>query len=457
MSVTFEAARAVADAVAYEGYVLYPYRASAAKNQVRWQFGVLVPPACAAARPDERAALHVECLAEPTAGDVLRVQARFLQLCRRQVERRAGSRFVPVERLEVGGALHTSFDEAVPREVDAQLPVADLLAGVRDIPVACAGSHDDQPLAGGAARVVRHAEPLEARLQVAATRLEGPYGGVSLRVRVDNTAPDHLTGREEALPRSLLAAHVLLGLRDGTFLSLADPPEWASPAARACLTDGAWPALLGDPRRPQVVLASPIILADFPEVAPESPGDWCDATEIDELLALRTMALTDEEKREARGTDPRARDIIDRADHLPPEVMERLHGAIRSLRPATPATPSAAGTPAAGLFEPTVPWWDPGADASVNPQTDTVTIAGVAVGAGSRVRLRPGARRADAQDLFLVGRTATVAAVLTSVDEETWIAVSVDDDPAAEEMSWHGRYRYFTPEEIEVLQEEDLG
>ena len=33
-------ARAIADAVLYEGYLLYPYRASSSKNQVRWQFGV---------------------------------------------------------------------------------------------------------------------------------------------------------------------------------------------------------------------------------------------------------------------------------------------------------------------------------------------------------------------------------------------------------------------------------
>ena len=40
---SFDRARKIADAVLYEGYLLYPYRASAAKNRVRWQWGVLAP------------------------------------------------------------------------------------------------------------------------------------------------------------------------------------------------------------------------------------------------------------------------------------------------------------------------------------------------------------------------------------------------------------------------------
>ena len=40
-----DGARAIADAVLYEGYVLFPYRAAALKNRYRWQWGVLVPAA----------------------------------------------------------------------------------------------------------------------------------------------------------------------------------------------------------------------------------------------------------------------------------------------------------------------------------------------------------------------------------------------------------------------------
>ena len=79
----------------------------------------------------------------------------------------------------------------------------------------------------------------------------------------------------------------------------------------------AWPVLAGTPGERDVMLSSPIILYDYPALAPESPGPFCDSTEIDELLTLRVMTLTDEEKNEARATDERARAIIDRPD-IPP-------------------------------------------------------------------------------------------------------------------------------------------
>jgi hypothetical protein len=190
-----------------------------------------------------------------------------------------------------------------------------------------------------------------------------------------------------------------------------------------------------------VVLSSPIILGDYPQIAPESPGDLYDATEIDEILTLRTMVLTDAEKAEARATDPRAAALIDRVDSLPPEHLDRLHGALRYLRQVT-------GEPES------TPWWDPGNDASVSPETDALLINGVRVARGSRVRLRPGGRRTDAQDLFLRGRTATVEAVFFDVDGQQHLGVTPDDDEElAEIQRWHGRYLYFAPDEVEPIPE----
>jgi hypothetical protein len=179
-------------------------------------------------------------------------------------------------------------------------------------------------------------------------------------------------------------------------------------------------------------------------VSPESPGDLFDASEIDEILSLRTLTLTEQEKLEARATDARAAAIVDRVDAMPPEVLRRLHGAIRSPRPG-PA-------PAADRPEPppAPSWWDPSADTSVSPETDAVEVDGVPVSKGSRVVLRPRARSADAQDMFLRGRTAHVEAVLVDVDDRRHLAVTLEDDPAAELHQWYGRYLYFSPEEVEV-------
>ncbi|HVH05821.1 MAG TPA: hypothetical protein VNE71_07475, partial [Myxococcota bacterium] len=190
-----------------------------------------------------------------------------------------------------------------------------------------------------------------------------------------------------------------------------------------------------------LLLAAPIILSDHPEVAPESPGDLFDATEIDEILSLRTMTLTEAEKREARATDPRAAAIIDRCDHLSPELLDRLHGAVRSLRPVEPTAVAEPERipPDPGLWE---GWTDP-----TVPGEGTVMIAGVAVARGSRVRLAP-SRRADAQDFLLRDRAALVAGVFEDLDGRTYLGVTLEDDPAVEWIPGHGRYYYFFPDEV---------
>jgi hydrogenase maturation protease len=49
-------------------------------------------------------------------------------------------------------------------------------------------------------------------------------------------------------------------------------------------------------------------------------------------LSLRIMTLTDEEKREMRESDDRARKILERTESLPEEQLMKLHGALRGLR-----------------------------------------------------------------------------------------------------------------------------
>ena len=86
------------------------------------------------------------------------------------------------------------------------------------------------------------------------------------------------------------------------------------------------------PGQNDTMLASPIILYDYPQIAPESAGDLFDGTEIDEILSLRIMTMTDEEKREMRGSDERARQMLERTEAMPAEQFMKLHGALRGLR-----------------------------------------------------------------------------------------------------------------------------
>ncbi|MEV7520311.1 hypothetical protein [Streptomyces sp. NPDC091371] len=450
----FETARQVADAVLFEGYVLYPYRASAAKNRMRWQFGVLVPPAWAPAH-EEHAFQRTELLLEPRGAATLSLELRFLHPQRRTVQQAcADGTFEEVAELHLADRVLVPWDEGTEERVEVSIPVAELAGAEALFPFARPAREEAEPVldAGGrtVGRLVRRTERVSGILRLSAAELDGPYRVLKLTALVENTspwAPDESgpATREEALPRSLVAAHLLLGLSSGSFLSMTDPPEWAKGAVAACENRHTWPVLAGGPGRADVVLSSPIILEDHPAIAPESAGAMYDATEIDEILALRTAALTDQEKREARGTDPRAAAVIELADSMPPEVLERLHGAVRGLREITGE--AGAEDPGA-LFRPDTPWWDPAGADPAEPAPDHVTVDGVRVGVGSRVVLRPGLRRTDAQDLFLQGRTAQVEAVLHDVDGGVHLAVTVEGDPGADIRREQGRFLYFQPDEV---------
>ncbi|MER8236456.1 hypothetical protein [Streptomyces sp. NPDC094049] len=451
----FAVARHVADAVLFEGYVLYPYRASAAKNRLRWQFGVLVPPSWSAAAEEYDFQL-TECLMEPRTGAELAVEVRFLRAQRRTVEeRREDGTFAPTGELRLPERVLVPWDEGVEERVTLTVPVSDLRGDgtVRPFTRPAAEETEEVTDADGRVlgRLVRRREEISGALRVSAAELDGPYRVERLSVTVENTSgwtAERDTDRHAALPHSLVATHTLLRLHGGSFLSMTDPPEWAKGAVAACRNLHTWPVLAGEPGRDDLMLSSPIILEDHPAIAPESPGALYDATEIDEILALRTAALTDEEKREARGTDARAAAVIELADTMPPEVLERLHGTVRSLRSVT-GSPN----PTRSILEPETPWWDPGGDTGVDPGSDHVLVDGRAVRAGSRVVLRPRLRRTDAQDLFLDGRGALVEAVLHDVDGGVHIAVTVEDDPGADIRREQGRFLYFQPDEVEALED----
>ena len=310
---------AIARAVLYEGYLLYPYRPSSVKNQVRWTFGGLLPRDYSEATGgSDPWTMRTECLLLGAEGCRLDVTVRFLRL----LERRAAG--------------EPPWQEAEERAVSAE---AASLAELRPAPISAAIR-----LEGGRARgdgpdaaVTREWRPLEGSVEVRAEPVAEGADRVTVLVR--NTTPlpgaDRMR-REDAVLSSLAATHAVLRAEGGRFVSLADPPEPLREAAAACRNTGAWPVLVGDPARQDTVLASPIILEDFPRVAEESPGDLFDATEIDEILTLRILTMTDEEKAEMRRGDERARRLLERTEGLGPGDLARLHGTIRSLRPVPP-------------------------------------------------------------------------------------------------------------------------
>jgi hypothetical protein len=456
-------ARRVADTILYEGYLLYPYRGDAQKNQARFQFGVLMPPAYRGVDATEASATQTECLLECPDDAQVQVTVRFLQLQRRSAETISAG--AGAGAAEPTGFCPGPWDEAIEREEEAAASVTALLAARRETTFYVSGGQATQarvdPNGNVRGWTLRQWSALRGRIVLDAQRVAGPYRALRLQVRVENHShPDgRMGGRQDGLRQALIAAHVLIAVPGATFISMVDPPEWAAAEVAACVNTGTWPVLAGPEGCRDLILSSPVILYDHPEVAAESAGDLYDATEIDEILTLRTMALTDAEKHQARTTDPRAAAIIDRVGDMPTEMLERMHGAIRYLR-AVPGVTESSGDPgaappgspvAATAPDPQVPWWDPGADMSVSPETDHVIVDGVRVARGSRVLMRPGSRRADAQDLFLVGREAVVEAVLHDVDGHLHLAVTPAGDPAADLNRQHGRFLYFAPDEVEPI------
>ena len=422
-------ARQVADTVMYEGYVLFPYRASALKNRYRWQWGVVIPHAQTELGAAEPSALQCELLVRAPAGTVVDVSARFLHLRLRQMFDGDGR---PVDELVVDGDPVPTWEEGLEREVTLRVTLG--VAPHRQRRFTVPGARERERC-GEAGHAVRTTEPLQGELAVdivpgdACTRL---------RISVHNHTPWSLrrAPRDAVLRRALVGVHVLARTRAGTFASAIDPPPWARGVDLH--HRGLHPVLVGDDDA--VVLAAPIILYDHPRVAPESPGPSFDATEVDELLALCVLGLSEEEQRRARATDPRAAELIERTATLPDAVHRRLHGTVRALRPA-----DAEPAPEADVSD------DVRALLGVGEEpVRSVVVAGTSVEVGARVRLRP-RRRADAHDLFADGRVALVERIVRTVEGDTYLAVTIDDDPAAELHRWYGRFQYFGSDEVEPL------
>ena len=440
-SSSWDRARAVADAVLYEGYLLYPYRGTSSKNQSRWQFGVLGPPGAAGAGLGEDDTLAAEFLVDTAQAITLVV--RFLQLQRRQAEREIARGFEPVLELATASGSWLTWDEAVECETVFGPFEFDDLDQPLTVPVVAPAAIDIELLDGG--RLVRERQEVTGALTISWE----PDGALRrVLIRVANIGPavgSKADGSDSVIARSMIGTHVIAEVVGGQFVSLLEPPPAAADAVSRCRQHRCFPVLAGPPENPDIILISPIILYDHPEIAEQSDTALFDCTEIDEILILRVMTMTDDEKAQARATDPRAAQIIDQCDAMSPEAMARLHGVLRD--PHSPSIP-------AGLV-PEVPegvdWWDPLADNAVRPEIDAVLVNGIRIARDSHVRLRP-KRNADAQDIFVAGKTARVTSVHEDVEGNKHVGGVVDDDPAADLHDWYGRYLYFSPDEIEPLE-----
>jgi len=412
----------IADAVLYEGYILYPYRASSLKNRQRWNFGTLYPRVFAEKQsPPESCSFHAEVLIAGSADSRISARIRFLQLV-------PGNAASPHEWSE--GFTRTRTLEAISLRNTA--------AGLeRDLDLTTPSPEEAQHAPSSfapiplAAHLTLHAEPLREGLW----RLQANFAN-------ETALPDsEASSRKPPLASAFVSAHLLLGVEDGAFVSLLDPPEKCAADAAACSNKGVFPVLAGEAGDRSRMLCSPIILYDYPKIAPESPGDFFDGTEMDEMLALRVLTLTDEEKAEMRTGDPRAAAILARTETLPGEHLLKLHGAVRGLRPVAPHQTQE--------VEARMDPWNPFEE---RPPVESVRVFGIEVRRGDRVRLWP-TKKADILDMAMNGKVAIVEAIEQDFEDRVQLAVVLEDDPGRDMgmLRQAGHRFFFSPDEVEPL------
>jgi hydrogenase maturation protease len=447
----------VIEAVLYEGYILYPYRASSKKNRQRFTFGRVYPYDYHIAQKGAEAwTMQSQVLMrriEPEAG--FDVSVRFLQPITREIgklktplaELPEGTEpeMQMVPELEVDGVLHQAWQECIERQIE--LPDQDFAGNVRNVPFSFPAARTLESLRNKdnqiSAVFVRRQEAIEGHIEIATERVDEAVAKIFVRLNNSTPIPGQAIDREvDVLLRTLASAHTIFYARGGEFISLTDPPAEYAAAAASCQNVGCWPVLIGDEARSErgVMLASPIILPDYPQIAPESAGTLYDGLEIDEILTLRIMTMTDEEKREMRGVDQHARALLERTESLNGGHLMKLHGTMRGLHPVEP------GAPEHDLFDSRI--------FGNSHKIEGAKVKGAFLRAGDSVRIRP-RNRADAMDMILAGKTALIEAVEEDAEGKVHFALVIEDDPGREfgMMRQPGHRFFYGADEVEPLTE----
>jgi hypothetical protein len=443
----------IANAVLYEGYILYPYRASSCKNRQRFTFGRVYPQAYSEAQNGaEPFAIQTECLLRSQgARPSLEVRVRFLQ----PVARAIGLLAAPVPELpaeiepsslefvpevQIGDKLYQAWQEAVEREIRSSRQALDSLVNqTLSIPFHFPSALTSDPIRDSATQVigaiVRRQQSMKGMMEIAVQPVTGEAFKIKVTVQNQTSMSERdLSQPEEVLMRTFASTHTILESDKGEFLSLMDPPEAYAEASAGCSNIGTWPVLVGEKEKGEAgtMLSSPIILYDYPEIAPESPGELFDGTEIDEILTLRVLTMTDQEKWEMSQVDEHAREILNRTEELPEQDFWRMHGTIRGQRFSSE-----------DFFNP-------------NTRLETVKVNGTDLMVGHRVRIRPKGR-ADVMDIALEGRAALIESIEQDAENRIYFALVLEDDPGKDlgMLRQPGHRFFYGSNEVEPLIEDE--
>ena len=339
-----EEIKEIANAVLYEGYLLYPYRRSAIKNRQRWTIGIVYPREYSEANGKiEPWMMQTECLVAGSADTSIDIYLRFLHLLLHRTAQSVTASVPSETEIETKNANEWSlarqlanepWEEGIEREACVlNLSLRSLLDQSRLLEIEFPGERlSEESTDDFSASIIREQKLLSGTVIIDAESVGTDLFRISIQIENRTPGTDALTSNA-VMAHSFVSTHTILQVHQGSFISLLDLPEELKTIAQGCHNLHTWPVLVGNEGEHDTMLSSPIILYDYPQIAPESPGSLFDGTEIDEILTLRIMTLTDEEKEEMRQGDERAREILERTESLSPEQLMKLHGVIRSLRP----------------------------------------------------------------------------------------------------------------------------
>ena len=436
----------VVNAVLYEGYILYPYRASSKKNRERFTFGRVYPEDYSVAQHGaEPCAMQTQCLVRNESKDaVINISVRFLHPMAREVgmlpkpiaemSAKGVPDFEVVPDFRVGEQLYQTWQEVVEQKVEVPaFPLREAYQTAHEFQFP--SSSAIEPIRSDDGKInavlVRRQDAVHGTIEVVAEPIDDTVFKITVRI-LNRTPvpPNELENQSAIIMRTFTSTHTILHAEGGEWLSLTDPPPAYGDATAACKNLGTWPVLVGEQSKNErdAMLSSPIILYDYPQIAPESPGDLFDGLEIDEILTLRVMAMSDAEKVEMRQVDEQARRILERTENMSSDHLLKMHGVMRSARSSNE-----------DFFNPIKP-------------LETATVGGVEMRAGDRVRIRP-KKRADVMDMALDGKIAVIEAVEQDLEGGVQLALVLDDDPGRDlgMMRQPGHRFFYSTDEVEPV------
>jgi hypothetical protein len=398
----------VVRAVLYEGYILYPYRASSKKNQrERFTFGRVYPRTYSQAQNGrEPCSMQTECLVRNESHDAsLEIEVRFLQPLARETGEQLW--LEAIERKVV--LAQVSLNAPIRRTHEFTFPSARAIDGT----------------------TVRWNEMTCGRIELETQVIDQAVSKITVRIFNETPMPvDRIEPQNEVIMRTFASTHTILHAASGEFISLLDPDPQYQRAAKGCQNLGCWPVLVGDAATNDrdAMVASPIILYDYPKIAAESSGELFDSTEIDEILSLRVQTMTDAEKMEMRSVDEQARRILERTENLSADHFMKMHGTMRNV-----------GASNEDFFNPA-------------KQIKIARVHGIELKKGDRVRIRP-KKRADVMDMALNGKIAIIETVEQDVEEQIHFALILEDDPGKDLgfMRQPGHRFFYGVDEVEPL------